>query len=146
MTDAPGPPQNRQNPLILLRHLLFFTKSLLLIGASTFWLHQCIHNCKSSPATITTCITGFIAHCRSTFLVYLASIIECRLMERRRRGTTLQAKKVVVSIYLTLPGALCPWGRLSLWQKWVPGIFLGIKGGRPARKADNLTTVCGPIV
>jgi hypothetical protein len=33
----------------------------------------------------------------------------------------------------------------QLWQKWVPGIFLGGKG-RPARKADNLAAICGPIV
>jgi hypothetical protein len=30
-------------------------------------------------------------------------------------------------------------------QRWVPGIFGGVKGGRPARKADNLTTICEPI-
>ena len=29
--------------------------------------------------------------------------------------------------------ALWPWDRLSLWQKWVPGVFPGGKGGRCVR-------------
>ena len=36
-------------------------------------------------------------------------------------------------IDIFLPIALCPWGRLSLQKKWVPGAFPGDKGGRCVR-------------
>jgi hypothetical protein len=45
------------------------------------------------------------------------------------------------SIDLTLPAALCSWGRLSLWQKWVPGIFLGVKSGRRVRLTTSPPSV-----
>jgi hypothetical protein len=33
------------------------------------------------------------------------------------------------------------WGRLSLWRKWGPGIFLGVKGGRRLRLTTSPTSV-----
>jgi hypothetical protein len=34
------------------------------------------------------------------------------------------------SIWTFPSGALRPWSRRNLWQKWVPGIYAGGKGGR----------------
>jgi hypothetical protein len=39
----------------------------------------------------------------------------------------------IFSIYLTFSAALQPFSRLSPWQKWVPAIFVGVKGGRRVR-------------
>jgi hypothetical protein len=48
-------------------------------------------------------------------------------------------KSLNLSIYLILSVSLWPWGELSFWYKWVPGIFLGLRaagaqGWKPHRR------------
>jgi hypothetical protein len=65
-------------------------------------------------------------------------------------GTMLQVSRSRVqflrrsldfSIDLTLPAALWPSGRLSLKQKWVPGIFLGVRSARRVRLTTSPPSV-----
>jgi hypothetical protein len=46
------------------------------------------------------------------------------------------------SIYLILPTALWPWDRPNLQKIWVPGIFLGVNGGRRVRLTNSSLSVC----
>jgi hypothetical protein len=65
-------------------------------------------------------------------------------------GTTLQAGRSRVRfpmsslhfwIDLIIPAALWPRGQLSLKQKWEPGIFLGVKGGRRVSLTTSLPSI-----
>jgi hypothetical protein len=48
----------------------------------------------------------------------------------RKVAVSILNEDIGLSSVAILPAALCSWGWLSLQEKWVPGMFLGVKGGR----------------
>jgi hypothetical protein len=65
----------------------------------------------------------------------------CTMLQAGTSWFWVPMRSLDFSIGLILPAALWPWGWLSLKQKWVPGIFLGVNGGRRLRLTTSLPSV-----
>jgi hypothetical protein len=67
------------------------------------------------------------------------------MLQAGRSRFRVPMRSLNVSISLILPTAVRRWGLLSLLHKRVPEYLSEVKA-QPARMADNLTTIYGPVV
>jgi hypothetical protein len=63
------------------------------------------------------------------------------MLQARRSQVWFTTRSLDFLVDLTLPATLWPWGQLSLWQKWVPGIFLGVKVCQHVRVTTSTSSV-----
>jgi hypothetical protein len=83
-----------------------------------------------------TLCTTFSVPLRDTWPAHLIRYWDIIQMHLRHCATSRKGAgsnpddvmKFFIDIFL--PAALWPWVWLNFWQKWVPGIFLGSRGGR----------------
>ena len=63
----------------------------------------------------------------------VAQWLKCYATNRKVAGSIPAGVTGIFHWHKILPIALWPWGQLSFYQMWVPGIFPGGKGGRCVR-------------
>ena len=62
---------------------------------------------------------------------FINSLVRCRWSIAVQAGRSrVRFQMGSLEFFIILTATLWPWGRLSLWQKWVQGICPGGKGGR----------------
>jgi hypothetical protein len=142
---------------LLLKFLVAIVRSSLGIMCWFWYVHAfCMYSFSCAVKLVANSVVSWMCEFSTHIGIVLTEPVKNHMMQGACSsivgwGTMLKAGRSCVrfpmrstdfSIDLILPFALWAWSWLSLWQKWLPGIFLGLKGGRPVCEADNLSVIC----
>ena len=134
-----GSGRNCSSVLILLASCqqicMTYTSALCTVKNSWWWTEELSETCSFIPDVNFEKLVHLIGGGDRA----VAQWLRCCATSRKVAGSIPAGVIGIFHWHKILPIALWPWGRLSLWQKWVPGAFSGGKGGRCIR--PYLTTI-----
>ena len=109
---------------------IFRARRTLRVWNGRIWLQCMTQHIK--PTIMTQCCTKRCRLALTFSLWYWTVILYFTTIQtgRSRVRFPIMSLEFFSDILLV---ALWPWGQISLWQKWVPGVFPGGKGGRCIR-------------